>query len=129
MSYTKPVTQLTQLSLDPNERSRYSKDQLQKYFERIQLPREYLSSPVLEDSTLASTKEHGLPLLEALHRYHVTHVPWENLELHYSVSKRVSLNMDDLYDKFVERGMRYGRGGRCMENNGLFATVLRSLGK
>jgi arylamine N-acetyltransferase len=36
--------------------------------------------------------------------------------------------MDDLYTKFAERGIEYGRGGRCMENNGFFGTVLRSLG-
>ena len=36
--------------------------------------------------------------------------------------------MDDLFVKFAEGGLKYGRGGRCMENNGFFGTVLRSLG-
>lgn len=36
--------------------------------------------------------------------------------------------MDDLFTKFAERGIKYGRGGRCMENNGFFGTVLRSIG-
>lgn len=118
----------TSVPLDPKDRPRYSNDQLQKYFARISLPDQYRSSPVVQDSSLAQTKEHGLPLLKALHRYHLANIPFENLELHYSAHKKVSLNMDVLYDKFVERGMKHGRGGRCMENNGFFGTVLRSLG-
>lgn len=128
MAHTTPNAMLAQVPLEPQKRPRYNKDQLQTYFKRIRLPQKYLDSPVLSDPTLATTKEHGLPLVNALTRYHTTQVPFENLELHYSAHKTVSLNMDDLFTKFAERGIKYRRGGRCMENNGFFGTVLRSLG-
>jgi len=115
------------MAIDPKDRPGYSKEQLQTYFKRIKLPQEYLDSPVLSDPSLAKTKEHGLPLVYALTRYHACNIPFENLELHYSAHKTISLNMDDLFTKFAERGLQYGRGGRCMENNGFFGTVLRSL--
>lgn len=118
----------TSVPIDSRERPGYSSEQLQKYFDRINLPEKFRGSPVFKDASLAETKEHGLPLLKTLHRYHLANVPFENLELHYSVHKTVSLNMDVLYNKFAERGVKYGRGGRCMENNGFFGTVLRSLG-
>jgi len=119
-----PVRQ-TQLALDDQDRPRYSTAQLHDYFKRIELPQElYVDSPLLSNATYAETKEHGLPFLEALTRHHTCSVPFENLELHYSAHKTVSLDTADLYTKFVHRR----RGGRCMENNTFFATVLRSLG-
>ena len=128
MAHTASAPMLAHVALKPEDRPRYSKDQLQTYFKRIKLPQKYLDLPVLSDPSLASTKEHGLPLVQALTRYHAANVPFENLELHYSAHRTISLNMDDLYQKFAERGLKYGRGGRCMENNGFFGTVLRSLG-
>lgn len=118
----------TQMEIDPKSRPVYTKEQLRTYFQRIHLPQKYLDSPVLSNPSLALTKEHGLPLVHALTRYHACNVPFENLELHYSARKKISLNMDDLYVRFAEKGLQYGRGGRCMENNGFFGTVLRSLG-
>jgi arylamine N-acetyltransferase len=117
-------TTLTQLSLEDEHRPRYSLAQLQDYFRRIELPQEYIDSPVLLDTANAGTKEHGLPFLHALARHHVCAVPFEDLELHYSAHKTVSLDPTHLYRKFVEQR----RGGRCMENNTFFATVIRSLG-
>ncbi|EME44867.1 hypothetical protein DOTSEDRAFT_70802 [Dothistroma septosporum NZE10] len=128
MTHQASIEQLAHVPLTPSDRPHYSRDQLQKYFERIRLPQQYCKSPVLDDPQLANTKEDGVPLLTALHRYHIANVRFENLELHYSTHRTITLNMDDLYDKFVVRGKEYGRGGRCMENNGLFGTVLRSLG-
>ena len=119
---------MTQMPIDPRDRPRYSAEQLQAYFKRINLPAQHLSTPVLKDRSLASTKEHGLPLLRALQLHHIATTRFENLELHYSTHRTISLNMQDLFVKFVDRGMQYGRGGRCMENNGFFGTVLRSLG-
>lgn len=112
---------LTQL---PNERPRYSSAELQEYFARIKLPQQYSESPVLSDPATTTTKQHGLPFLQALTRYHVCHVPFENLALHYSAHKTITLDPSDLYAHFVYRR----RGGRCMENNSFFGTVLRSLG-
>jgi arylamine N-acetyltransferase len=115
---------LTQLSLNDEDRPRYSTTQLRKYFSRVELPQQYVDSPILPDAAKAGTKEHGLPFLHALTRHHTAYVPFENLELHYSAHKTVSLDPIHLYTKFVEKR----RGGRCMENNTFFATVLRSLG-
>lgn len=115
---------LTQLPLDDSDRPRYSDTQLHDYFKRLGLPQKYLDSPVLSDRTKATTTEHGLPFLQALTRYHTCNVPFENLELHYSAHKTITLDVAELYAKIV--GKR--RGGRCMENNTFFATVLRSLG-
>lgn len=128
MAHTTPNNKLAEVPLEPKDRPRYSKEQLETYFKVIKLPQQYLDSPVLSDPSLASTKEHGLPLVKALARYHAQNVPFENLELHYSAHKTISLNMDDLFTKFAERGLKYGRGGRCMENNGFFGTILRSIG-
>ena len=118
-------TALTQLPLDDDSRPRYSHAQLNDYFTRIlKLPQQYIDSPILSDPSKAETKEHGVPFLHALTRHHTCSVPFENLELHYSAHKTISLDPAHLYTKFVQQR----RGGRCMENNTFFATVLRSLG-
>ena len=119
---------LAAVPTDPKDRPKYSPKELQTYFARIKLPKPFTESPVISQPELAATKEHGLPLIHAMMLYHLANVPFENLELHYSAHKTISLNMDDLFEKFAERGLKYGRGGRCMENNGFFGTVLRSLG-
>ncbi|KAF1923268.1 arylamine N-acetyltransferase [Didymella exigua CBS 183.55] len=124
MASTSVPTSLTQLPLSDEDRPRYSQTQLLDYFTRIQLPQKYLNSPLLAKKLYAATKEHGLPFLHALVRSHTCEVPFENLELHYSAHKTITLDPTDLYTKIVTRQ----RGGRCMENNTFFATVLRSLG-
>ncbi|KAL5113205.1 hypothetical protein ACEQ8H_008932 [Pleosporales sp. CAS-2024a] len=123
MSEVKLPSVLTQLPDEANRRH-YSKQELQEYFKRIHLPQHYLDSPVLSNAHLATTKEHGLPLLEALCRYQACSVPFENLLLHYSPTKKVTLDLSELYSWFVQKR----RGGRCMETNSFFGTVLRSLG-
>lgn len=124
MSPASLPTSLTQLPLCDEDRLRYSSNQLHNYFTRIQLPQKYLDSPLLSNRSYAATKEHGLPFLQALTRYHTCEVPFENLELHYSAHKTITLDPAELYIKIVSRR----RGGRCMENNTFFASVLRSLG-
>lgn len=115
---------LTQLALESEARPRYSTTELQDYFKRIELPQEYVDLSLRTDTAWASTVEQGLPFLHALTRHHTCSVPFENLELHYSAHKAVSLDPTHLYKKFVYQR----RGGRCMENNTFMATVLRSLG-
>ncbi|KAH6615146.1 arylamine N-acetyltransferase 1 [Boeremia exigua] len=117
-------TSLTQLPLSDEDRPRYSAAQLHDYFARIQLPQKYLDSPLLSNKSYSITKQHGLPFLQALTRHHVCNVPFENLELHYSAHRIITLDPADLYTKIVTNR----RGGRCMENNTFFGTVLRSLG-
>ncbi|PSN71057.1 arylamine N-acetyltransferase 1 [Corynespora cassiicola Philippines] len=124
MPQAPPTSAFVQLPLNDEDRARYSLSQLHDYFRRIGLPQNHLDSPVLSDKTHATAKEHGLPFLQALTRHHAHTVPFENLELHYSAHKTITLDPADLYTKIVSRR----RGGRCMENNTFFATVLRSLG-
>lgn len=109
---------------DPAHRSSYSNEQLQKYFDRISLPHKYRTQPVFEGQN--ATPDDQLSLLVNLEKYHLAAIPFENLELHYSPTKTVSLEPQFLFEKIVLRGE--GRGGRCMETNCLFGTVLRSLG-
>ncbi|CAD6587383.1 MAG: N-terminal acetyltransferase [Alectoria sarmentosa] len=109
---------------DPAHRSSYSKEQLQKYFDRISLPEIYRTQLVVEGQNAIPDEQ--LSYLANLKKYHLAAIPFENLELHYSPTKTVSLEPQYLFQKIVVRGD--GRGGRCMETNCLFGTVLRSLG-
>ena len=116
----------TEIAHSHSSRPRYSREQLDTYFAAIKLPAAHLSSPLLKDPLLARTYIHGFPFLSALILHHLATVPFENLELHYSPYRNVSLDAEELYVRMVERGER--RGGQCMQLNGLFGTVLRSLG-
>lgn len=60
--------------------------------------------------------------LHRIHRNHVFHVPFENLDIHFK--KRFSLNLPEIYEKVVVNQ----RGGFCYELNLLFNALLMSLG-
>ncbi|KAE8344319.1 hypothetical protein BDV24DRAFT_148920 [Aspergillus arachidicola] len=90
-------------------------EQVDAYFERIQLPKAYHRN---QDPTL------DLSFLSRLQGYHVSAIPYENLSLHYAKSVKVSLDVAELHKKLVQRR----RGGYCMENNILFHHVLLFLG-
>ncbi|MDB6174003.1 MAG: arylamine N-acetyltransferase [Chthoniobacteraceae bacterium] len=60
--------------------------------------------------------------LRALHLAHVTHVPFENLDV--LLGRPIRLDLASLQAKIV----RDRRGGYCFEQNGLFAAVLEKLG-
>ncbi|EPS30997.1 hypothetical protein PDE_05951 [Penicillium oxalicum 114-2] len=122
-SNTNPIV-MTQLPLDEESQLRYGNAELHEYFDTIKLPQHYRDSVVLTDAAQALTIEEGLPLLNALTRHHTCNVPFENLVLHYNTQKIVTLDPTALFNKIVRRRL----GGRCMENNTFFATVLRSLG-
>lgn len=64
--------------------------------------------------------------LEVLQRHHLAAVPFENLSLHYSVHRSISIDTQGVFNKIAQPGS--GRGGYCMENNTLFGAVLQSLG-
>jgi arylamine N-acetyltransferase len=82
----------------------------------------YLSST---SSDLASHRDGpSLAALSGLIKHHVATFPFESLSLHYSPSRKLSLRPDDIYTKMVGTG----RGGYCMEQNALFAAVLRTMG-
>jgi arylamine N-acetyltransferase len=98
----------------------YSAEQIQLYFERIRLPAERR----IPDVSLLPAED-ALDYLADLLRFQLVTIPFENLSLHYSVDRRVSLHVEDVFEKIVGSG---SRGGYCMENNLLFSTILRSLG-
>lgn len=61
--------------------------------------------------------------LRTLHRAHLFHIPFENLDIHL----KKHIRLDDpirIYHKIVEQQ----RGGFCYEQNGLFALMLRQTG-
>ena len=112
-------------------RPQYSTSQLHAYFSLIALPPTFRSSPILADPALALTSIHGLPFLSALMRHHMAAIPYENLAIHYSPDRNVMpcnvmLDVQEIYSLIVGSGM--GRGGQCLQMNGMFGTVLRSLG-
>lgn len=86
-------------------------ENIHSYLERIQLPR-------------CLWPDQGVPvnieLLSSIQAYHLSAIPFENLALHYTAEPFVSLDIDNVYRKLVEKG----RGGYCMENNLLFYHVL-----
>jgi N-hydroxyarylamine O-acetyltransferase len=63
-----------------------------------------------------------LRTLFGLQRAHLRSVPFENLDIHWQ--RPLSLADGALFEKIVERR----RGGICYELNGLFATLLSTLG-
>ncbi|KAJ5148120.1 arylamine N-acetyltransferase 2 [Penicillium atrosanguineum] len=99
----------------------YSPEQLHRYFDRVGLPQMYRQSSVAQKDEQLS-----LQFLELLQRYQLAAVPFENLNLHYSTHRTISIDYEQVFDKIVDNKSR--RGGYCMENNTLFGTVLRTLG-
>jgi N-hydroxyarylamine O-acetyltransferase len=77
------------------------------YLDRIGVP----SRPERNEATLR-----GLQLA------HLLAVPFENLSIH--LGEPISLEPDEIFDKIVNRR----RGGFCFELNGLFASLLATLG-
>lgn len=109
-----------------SDRPAYTEAQLERYFERIDLPvsvqERLLSSCRRRDEPSSRIEE--LEALTTLQQHQLAHVPFENLSLHYSTHRTISIDASDLYVKIVERR----RGGYCMENNCFFGAVLHGLG-
>ncbi|MDR0996303.1 MAG: arylamine N-acetyltransferase, partial [Zoogloeaceae bacterium] len=57
-----------------------------------------------------------------LHRLHAETIPFENLDV--LLGRPIQLSTEALFDKLVASG----RGGYCLEQNGLFAWVLQAIG-
>lgn len=83
---------------------------INNYFKRIGLE-EFLFpiEPTLEN-------------LQILHRHHLLHIPFENLDIH--LSREITLSIPNFYSKIVENK----RGGFCFEMNGLFYWIITMLG-
>lgn len=103
-----------------SEHTTYTKEQIDKYYNRINLREALRLYTISEASSKASLSYLGL-----LQRHHLTNVPFENLSLHYSPSRHISLHPDAIFAKIVEGNCR---GGYCMELNNIFGILLRSLG-
>jgi arylamine N-acetyltransferase len=113
---------MQQMSVTGSAEVFYKREQIDTYLS-------YISFPVTKYKTITAESartEEGLFYLSALQKYQLSHVPFENLLLHYSKEHFVSLDKDDLFEKVV--ASRNGRGGYCMENNTFFRTVLKTLG-
>jgi arylamine N-acetyltransferase len=104
-----------------SQRPTFSRDQVTKYFERLQLPDEKRVYHVAGLDPKAA-----LEYLTLLQKLHLVAIPFENLTLHYSAHHQISLHPDELFKKVIADDN--GRGGYCMENNCLLGTLLRSLG-
>jgi arylamine N-acetyltransferase len=102
-------------------RVKYTKEQLSQYFDRLSIPEEKRQYDV---SSL--NNEDALTYLALLQKHQLVSIPFENLSLHYSSHHQVSVHPDALFKKIISDNN--GRGGYCMENNGLFGTFLYNLG-
>lgn len=93
---------------------KYTDQQVYRYLERINFR---LSTP-------PSFPQPTLNTLRRLIASHLHTIPFENLSLHYSKRRTITLESESLFDKFVNQR----KGGYCMEQNGAFSTLLRTLG-
>lgn len=106
-----------------SDRPTYTADQLKQYFTYIDLPTPFHHTA---DSVQKLDAQELLKFVATLIRHQLCKIPFENLDLHYSPVKGISLNHVFLFGKVVTRNA--GRGGYCMQNNSFFGTILRSLG-
>jgi arylamine N-acetyltransferase len=100
----------------------YSDEQIDNYLSFISLP----TSKYGKFSAKTASSEEALEYLTTLQKHQLSTVPFENLDLHYSIHRTISIDKDDMYEKIVTANR--GRGGYCMQVNLFFATVLKSLG-
>jgi N-hydroxyarylamine O-acetyltransferase len=70
----------------------------------------------------AGTPRVDLVTLRAIHRGHLAHIPYENLDV--ALGRRVSIDIAPIFEKMVVRR----RGGWCYEMNGLLAWALEEIG-
>jgi N-hydroxyarylamine O-acetyltransferase len=87
-----------------------NKEKITKYFARIGLD--------IDCNNIKPTVD----LLNSIQYAHVTHIPYENLDILHNVP--LNLDSDALFDKIVNRK----RGGYCFELNCLYNWLLKELG-
>ncbi|MFT6866959.1 MAG: N-hydroxyarylamine O-acetyltransferase [Cyclobacteriaceae bacterium] len=78
-------------------------------------------SPYLERLGL-SIGLHDIAFLKKIHKAHLLHIPFENLDIHYG--KKIILDINQIYKKIILEK----RGGFCYELNGLIYHLLSNLG-
>ena len=100
----------------------FSRAQVDQYLDRIGIAQ---SDKVYDVKALDLDSNDAYDYLLLLQTHHLAHIPFENLALHYSTHRAISLHPDDVFDKIVASA---SRGGYCMELNATFGTLLRTLG-
>ncbi|KAJ3209599.1 N-terminal acetyltransferase [Entophlyctis luteolus] len=97
--------------------SEYTLEQVRLYEEVVSLPLRFRkeSNPNLD-----------IDYLTALHQYQICAIPFENLQMHYSPTRAISLDPQVLFAKMVTD--KRGRGGYCMECTTLFYHILKAVG-
>lgn len=113
-----PCEDATHVPAEP--RYRYSREQLEQYFDRIALP---CAKRVHNVSGL--TDDEKLVYLNLLQKHQLCKIPWENLTQHYSFHRVIHIQPAYLFKKIVNRN---GGGGYCMEANYFFHLILWNLG-
>jgi arylamine N-acetyltransferase len=98
----------------------YTQAQIEQYLTYISFPTD--QKPLLEPSQTRTSA--GLDYLSILQKHQLCTTPFENVSLHYSQTKLLSLDPDDLFQKIVVNK----RGGYCMEVNHFFGCMLKSMG-
>ncbi|OAX78190.1 hypothetical protein ACJ72_07507 [Emergomyces africanus] len=106
-----------------SQRPTYSRKQLAKYISFIyNFPADQGLAKLSELEGLV--QRDPLKALTTLQQRQLATVSFSNVVLHYSQHHTISLDPDHLFHKLIERGL----GGYCLENTGLLAIVIRSLG-
>lgn len=80
--------------------SSLSPEQLSEYVQHIGLPAKYHP---------ANNPTHDLAFLTQLHVHTISTIPYDNLSLHYSADKNISIDPQDAFKKIVTDNR--GRGG------------------
>lgn len=101
----------------------FSREQLVRYVCKIYDCAPERGEPLLNELEERIPRD-PLGALTSLQQHHLATIPFGNVVLHYSQHHTIALDPDLLFHKMVERGL----GGYCVENTGMFAIVLRSLG-
>ncbi|KAI1297825.1 hypothetical protein F5Y03DRAFT_369043 [Xylaria venustula] len=94
-------------------------DQVQAYLDRCGVPQEARDS--LSQGRDANDV---LKALTTLQQHHMVAIPYENLSLHYSEVREAPQDTKTVFEHVVSNK----RGGNCVQQNLLFAELLRSLG-
>ncbi|KAJ5662781.1 Arylamine N-acetyltransferase [Penicillium macrosclerotiorum] len=102
----------------------YTDSQVEAYLKRIRYVPSAKNSESLIQDVRQRIEADALGTLGNLQRRHLASIPWGNSGLHYSQHHTITLNPDQLFEKIVERRL----DGYCMEMNGIFSIILRSLG-
>lgn len=93
---------------------------MDEYFTRVAMPqckRVYNVSTLTDDAKFA--------FLDLLQKHQLCKVPWENISMHYSWHRSITVRPAYLFKKIVHNE---GVGGYCMEANYLFHLILYNLG-